>query len=151
MKVLFIVDLQKQFKDSFGEYEKCLEYISANRDSYDKIIATLFTQKNPNPNYIRKLGWEGCSDVDESDFEFDLNDVTVITKNGYGLPYYDFDPNDEYFVMGCDADACVMAICFNLWDKGIDFTVLSDYVYTTGKISKNEILKMYKRNFGLPK
>ena len=151
MKVLFIVDLQKQFKDSFGEYEKCLEYISANRSSYDKIIATLFTQKNPNPNYIRKLDWEGCSDVDESDLEFALNDVTVITKNGYGLPDYDFDPNDEYFVMGCDADACVMAICFNLWDKGMNFTVLSDYVYTTGKIPKNEILKMYKRNFGLPK
>ena len=43
-----------------------------------------------------------------------------------------------------------MAICFQLWDEGItNFKVLTEYCYTTSKdFTKEEVIKIMKRNFG---
>lgn len=59
------------------------------------------------------------------------------------------DPQLSFDIIGCDADACVMATAFTLWDKKADFRILSDYIYTTSEEStKEDVMKIMRRNFG---
>ena len=73
----------------------------------------------------------------------------IIVKNGYGLQSGIFGKKDKIDIIGCETDACVLATCFSLWDDGIDFNVLWNYVYTNSDIKIKEIRKIYKRNFGI--
>ena len=73
-----------------------------------------------------------------------------LFKNGYGIRNIEqyFSKDDEVYIIGCEIDACVMAICFQLFDLNINFFVLSDYVYTTSKFfTKEDVLNLYIRNF----
>ena len=58
-------------------------------------------------------------------------------------------PDLRFDVIGCDADACILATAFSLWDRGDNFRILSNYIYTTATdFSKEDILKIMERNFG---
>lgn len=180
-KYLLVIDLQKQFRDKNGEYEKCLRYIEEHRKDYQFIFSTIFFQntkedfrrKTPvdmnglafhqppqaNPNYMLHLNWNGCKDVKNSDLEYIHPDdeKCIIPKTGYSdnseppmLTSVCFGFDDEIHIIGCDLDACVMAICFQLWDAGYtNFKVLSEYCYTTAEdFTKDDVLKIMRRNFG---
>ena len=42
-----------------------------------------------------------------------------------------------------------MAVCFQLWDLGFNFNVLTEYVYTTSsKYDNAAVLELMRRNFG---
>jgi len=145
-KTLLVVDLQKQFKGD--KYDKCLEYIEKHREEYDRIIATLFVNDaSINRNFIKKLKFKDCRDAVVDDIEFATD--MIIVKNGYGLQPGIFGKKDKIDIIGCETDACVLATCFSLWDDGIDFNVLWNYVYTNSDIKIKEIRKIYKRNFGI--
>lgn len=146
MKALLVIDLQKQFK---GEgYDKCLEYIREHREDYDMVIATLFeNNRRVNGNFVKKLKWRGCRDVSFGNLEFKADQI--YPKYGYGLHRDVFSKTDKVDVIGCETDACVLATCFNLWDDGVDFNVLWDYVYTSADIDEDELRKIYRRNFGI--
>ncbi len=155
MKKLLIIDVQKQFKDSEGLYEKCLSFITENINNYDMVYATIFSQTvngETNSNYHKKLKWDGCISCTEADLEVILpKNINIILKNGYGIKNIDqfFKKDDEVDIVGCDIDACVMAVCFQLWDMDINFKILTDYVYTTSSdFTKNDVIKILKRNFG---
>lgn len=155
MKKLLIIDLQKQFKDKEGLYEKCLSFIKENTKKYNMIYATIFCQTidgETNSNYHEKLRWNGCNSCTESDLEIvPTSNISIIFKNGYGIKNIDrfFKKGDEIDVIGCDADACIMAVCFQLWDMGINFRILTDYIYTTASnFTKSDVIKILKRNFG---
>lgn len=156
MRKLLIIDVQKQFKDNEGLYEKCLSFIQENAHNYDMSYATIFSQTingKTNSNYCEQLNWDGCNFCTETDLEFVLNDnIVIILKNGYGIKDIDcfFEKDDEIDIIGCDIDACVMAVCFQLWDRDIRFKVLTDYTYTTSSVfTKNDVIKILKRNFGM--
>lgn len=160
-KYLFVVDLQKQFKDKGGEYERCLRFIKEHGHKYDSIFATMF-QQNPkeNTNYIQHLKWEGCLPEQGKDDSLaslaenwlDFDPPIATKKCGYGYEHLDklFSRDDEIHIIGCDIDACIMAICFNLWDEGFtNFKVLTDYCYTTAEdFTKEDVIKIMRRNFG---
>lgn len=166
-KILLIVDLQKEFADSdLHYYNKAIQFVkeNGNKGSYDKIISTVFNN-NENPNFRRNLNWYECDDTNISSLEY-LNYIdeslhTIIFKDGYGdrsdcvvSAIQNFNstiPEDaDIDIIGCDIDACVMAICFQLWDAGItNFKVLTEFCYTTAKdFTKEEVVKIMKRNFG---
>lgn len=160
-KYLLVIDLQKQFKDKGGEYERCLQFIKEHGHEYDWVFATVFRQSpKENANYIQHLNWKGClPEQDEDDNIVSLvknwlefKPPLAIRKCGYGhdcLNQLFFD-DDEIHIIGCDLDACVMAICFNLWDAGFtNFKVLTEYCYTTAKdFTKEDVIKIMRRNFG---
>ena len=155
-KVLFVVDLQKQFKDDKGQYEKCLKYIEENKDNYDYIIGTAF-QNLSGSLYETKLDYQDCRSLADSDIEY-THDEMVLKLAEYGISEMrvvlsgiriSLRDDFEVHVIGCDSDACVLAIAFNLWDQGAEFKVLSDLVYTTATdFSNDDVLKIMKRNFG---
>ena len=152
MKILFVVDLQKQFKDENGKYDKCLKFIEENKDNYDSIVATVFTQDLygvRNPNFVRNLNYTDCAKSSKEDLEFYDKSTRVVFKNGYGVPSVCFADNDDIIdVIGCDTDACLLACCFQLWDTHKNFRVLTDYIYSVGDVDGDYALRLLKRNFG---
>lgn len=161
--VLVVIDLQQQFRDKNGEYERLLRFIENNKENYF-VIGSLF-YNTPNSMYQKHLNWGDCSVVSFRDLEYDYD--KIILKETYSLDYrtlkdcaidlwYDktkqYDevaPPIRYDLIGCDSDACVLATAFTLWDNKADFRILGDYLYTSSDELKNEeILKIYKRNFG---
>lgn len=162
MNVLLVIDLQKQFRDTEGQYEKCLRYIKDHQNDY-YVIGTLF-RNFPDSMYVRHLGWNGCMNAAETDLEFHYDEL--LDKHGYSANQDlrlmqsracstaikkddSHMPELHYDIIGCDADACVLATSFDLWDRRYDFNILTDYVYTTAKdFTKEDIVKVMKRNFG---
>lgn len=165
-RILLIVDLQKEFADienGSQNYNKVIEFIKENMNIgyYDKIISTVF-RNDVNDNFRYNLNWYECKDSNEESLEYlkyiDKSLHTIIVKMGYGdisnsiinLINNKIPENAEIHIIGCDLDACVMAICFQLWDASItNFKVLTEYCYTTAKdFSKEDIIKLMRRNFG---
>lgn len=167
-KTLLIVDLQKEFADvdnNSKDYHKAVQFVKkyGNKGFYDKIISTGF-RNSENPNFKRNLKWHGCENSDINSLEYlpyiDKSIHSIIFKDGYSdrndcivsaiNNYNDTIPEDaDVDIIGCDLDACVMAICFQLWDAGINFKVLTEYCYTTATdFSKEDVIKIMKRNFG---
>lgn len=170
-KTLLIVDLQKDFADKNNnntEYNKCLNYIKEHKNEYNSYIATFFRQSNKNPNYQLHLNWSGCADSSCNDLEFrnilkkSQCDFHILEKSGYTIPSDDLDRfyailpsslEECIDIIGCDADACVMAICFQLWDMGYkNLHILTDYIYTTADelygITRETWINIMRRNFG---
>lgn len=173
MKILLVIDLQKQFADNNGNYEKCIDYITGHRNEYDTVVGTYF-QNTPDSMYAKHLNQYGCMVISGNDIEYpcdylygktgysanaagnDNNVIysairTIMNKKGpHSIDQeYPGDEDHPVYIMGCDSDACVLATLFDLWDKGVNFRVLSDYVYTTANgIDNDTVIKIMKRNFG---
>ena len=168
-RILLIVDLQKEFADidnNSYNYNKVMQFVkeNGNKGSYDKIISTCF-RNGENPNFRDNLNWYDCEDSCASSLEYldyvDSAINTVYIKQGYATKdnflsreiniFNESIPEDaEVHIIGCDLDACIMAICFQLWDAGItNFKVLTEFCYTTATdFTKEEVVKIMKRNFG---
>lgn len=168
-KILLIVDLQKEFADTDNNshnYNKLLDFIKENGDkgSYNKIISTCFRNEE-NPNFRCNLNWYECDNTNIDSLEYlsyiEKLEHTIIFKDGYSdrsnhiisaIKKLNNTVHEgvDIDIIGCDIDACVMAICFQLWDAGItNFKVLTEFCYTTAKdFTKDEVIKIMRRNFG---
>lgn len=147
MKILLVIDLQKEFSDS-ENYLKVLQYIKDNRENYDKVIGTIFVN-DENSQFVKDLCFEKCMDANENSIEYNAD--IIIKKSTYGveLDGYINRENDVVYIVGCESDACIMATAFSLFDKGYDFIIKSEYIYTTAKtFSNGQIVEILKRNFG---
>lgn len=158
MKVLLVIDIQKEFRDKNGMYEKVVNYCTEHRGDYDIILPTLFCNNyDINPNFKDKLHWNGCSHTTS-------DSVAIYPKNNtnINMVYYEYKHgyaskqifkiadknNDTIDIVGCDSDACIMATAFRLWDEGYNFRILTDYIYTTSEEYDNkDVIKILKRNF----
>jgi len=150
MKILLVIDLQKQFKDNFWNYDRCINYIKSHKDEYF-VIATIF-ENFDNSMFEKYLQRSECKNSKKSDLEFPYD--YAMTKTWYSMDITEFiddkfrNSDIEYYIIGCESDSCIMATAFNFWDKKINFKILSDYIYTNNsEVSNDEILKLLKRNF----
>lgn len=135
MKILLAVDVQQEFRDSDGHYEKILKYIEDNRDVYDLIVATV-CHNDKDSNFVRYGHWYDLLNGQPNHLDF-YPDV-IFNKKGYGLPNYKLLPMDaEYTVIGYNTGACVLKVCLDLFDKGYTFRVLPDYCYSSDGLSKH--------------
>lgn len=159
MNILLVIDLQKQFKDKNGCYEKCLNFIKQHQKDY-YIIGTLF-KNYKNSMYVKHLNYKDCMYSNLTDIEYPYNEL--IIKTGYSANQYDSlsytitkllnescNLSDIQFnIIGCDSDACILSTAFSLWDKNYNFNIFSEYIYTTATdFTNDDVLKILKRNFG---
>lgn len=147
LNVLLVIDLQPTFKVE-PYYSKLLSYIENNRKNYDIIAATIFHNTEDSP-FVRYCNYSDAIQLESLDFTADM----IIEKSTYGIgekwcKYFDKLLAD-ITVIGCDTDACVLSTCYDLFDNGNRFNVLTDYCYSSGgdEIHKSSI-NIMKRNFG---
>lgn len=147
MNILLVVDLQEEFSDS-ENYLKVLQYVREERKDFDKIIGTVFVNSE-NSRFVKDLNFEKCKDANEESLKYNAD--IIIKKDTYAIDIdkYVNKEKDTIYIVGCDSDACVMATAFLLFDKGYDFIIKSEYIYTTSKTFSNEqVVEILKRNFG---
>lgn len=140
MKVLLVIDLQKQFETEASQ--KTIDYINANRNNYDLVIGTFFNRGNSN---FQNMNYSLNATRDDMLVDCDY----IIEKDTYSFNIPLFLTTDyEIDIVGCDLDACILATCFSLWDKGYKFNILTNYIYSTMKnCPKDAIISIMKRNF----
>lgn len=123
---------------------------------FDVIIATRFVNM-PESLYVSELGYSGCMEEDEStrlvDGIANIPNIHIIDKHGYGsteLIQSLIDKNVKTaYVCGMDTDACVLEICYGLFDADIRPVVLSDCVTSSGGEEYNNMaLSILRRNIG---
>ena len=150
MKVLLVIDLQKEFYKK-TDYEKVLKYVKENQNNYDLIIGTFFTNYE-NSNFMKALNYKECLEANFESIEYKFD--YCMPKYSYGLDITELKARkitekDSIDIIGCEIDSCIMATAFNLFDKNYPFKILSDYIYTTSKdYSREQAMKVLKRNFG---
>ena len=128
-EVLLVVDLQKEFKDKEGNYDRLLEYVRCAGAKYDSVIGTV-CMNTPDSNFVRYGNWYDCMGYFIG-LEY-TPDITIV-KHGYGLDDYNILSKDKhYYIMGMNTDACVLKVALDLFDKGYEFTVLGDYCASNG-------------------
>ena len=134
MKILLVVDLQAEFADSDGEYERILEFVrNAIKDTtYDKVIATKCLNRE-NSNFVRYSNWERLID---GAAELEFTPDYVIEKVFYGLTDYSILPkNAEFHVVGYNTGACVLKVALDLFDRDYNFKILSRYCYSSSGLA----------------
>lgn len=139
MKVLLVVDLQKEFRDNCGNYERILNYVKgniANRSKYDLVIA-LKCSNSEKSSFIKYNVWEEClNSVEDLEFKPDV----ILSKTSYGLVRYNvLSKENTYDIIGFDTDACVMKVALDLFDRRYDFRVLTKYCYSSSGREWHEI------------
>jgi hypothetical protein len=147
MEYLFAVDVQKEFvKDEEGIriYNKCISFIKREGFHYT-IIAPVYQNKT-NSNIERLLDWHEMKQIMPGEF---VPDFTII-HSGYSIDkYVPFTMNDKVHVFGFDTDACVLSTCFDLFNFGVDFDILSDLCWSSGGKKMHEAgLMIMERQFG---
>lgn len=148
MKILLVVDLQKEFvKDLKGKqvYVKGLDYIAQHRDEYSYVLAAVY-KNEVNSNIQRFVDWSECRDIQSLEFIPDK----IVYHSGYSISEY---PNvtrvDQIDLFGLDTDACVLSAAFHVFDMGCGMRILSDLCWSSGGKKMHEAgLMCMKRQFG---
>ncbi len=154
MKTLIIVDMQKGFINKNNDFlVKNIKNLLKN-DSFDKIIATKFVNHEKS-QYVNFLNWSEMMSEEKQEFAINLpENALVFDKTSYAIRGGDLasaiDENDEVYISGTDHDSCVLAIAFQLFDYGVKPYVIWDCIgsHSQNPISKEEIEKIYLKNFG---
>lgn len=169
-RILLAVGLQDAFAVE-PYYSKCIDYIKKHTAEYTKVIHTYFA--NPrmhyvtghddrsddiqkNKNFKKYIGYteEGLS---SDDLMRALHDPDSRLKSGYliqgnicDISSNEYLPNHcHYDLIGCDTDACIMGIAFQLFDNEYDFSILTEYCYSSGGKEYHDMaVKLMQRNFG---
>lgn len=129
-KILLVVDLQKEFADNDGMYNKILKFVKQAIDGteYDRVIATKCLNFEGS-NFVRYTNW---TDLINGVAELDFKPDKVIEKVSYGLTDYKEIPKDAIIhVVGYNTGACVLKVALDLFDMEYDFNVISDYCYSS--------------------
>lgn len=146
MRILLVVDLQKEFSDNCkSKYDEIIGWVKNHSNEYDSVVATRFMNKPDSP-FIRYLGWNKMQFVRELDFEYDI----LINKCSYGLQDYSWIPEKcSIDIVGMDTDACVLKIAFDLFDMDKDFKVLSKLCWSSGgECAHNNAVALMRRQLG---
>lgn len=145
MKILLVVDLQQEFKLE-PYYSQIIQFIKNNKQNYDKVVATRFLNTENSP-FVQKLGYEDAMKRSKMEFPYDI----LFSKHTYecGNGFYKHIKQDDIDIVGCDTDACILAMCFEMFRYNMNFRLLADYCYSSGGDDyHNMALDIIYRNFG---
>ena len=155
LNILVVVDMQKGFINKNNEF--LIKNIAkiVKLDKFDKIIATQFVNYKDS-QYERFLQWTAIKSSPEVDLAVNLPKGTeVLQKTSYALPSEIFSgggikQGDKVYLCGTDYEACVLAIAYQLFDRGTQVHKITDGVGSSARVPvSTEILdKIVSRNFG---
>ena len=130
MKILLVVDLQEEFRDADGQFERILDFVKRAKKTggYEKVIATKCLNRE-DCAFMRYEAWDDCL---QGAKPLPFVPDEVLEKYSYGLPDYGLlDPNAHYDIVGFNTEACVLKIALDLFDRNFDFCLLGEYCYSS--------------------
>jgi nicotinamidase-related amidase len=135
MNILLAVDVQEEFRDQDGRYERIVSYIKRDGGRYDRVYATMCAN-SPDSPFVKNNVWLDCLDgVKPLAFS---PDKTVV-KYSYGcLDYQWLNKENHYDIIGFNTDCCVLKVALDLFDRGYDFRVLTEYCYSSDGASEHQ-------------
>jgi nicotinamidase-related amidase len=157
---LLVVDVQKGFLNDFTRHipERVARLIG-RRPAKD-VYFTRF-ENPPGGPYRKFLGWDGCGRPPETDLAPEIARLAarvpehVFTKPGYaGLPEALAGVLRDrgirrVTVVGIDTDMCVLKVALDLFDLGIEPTILVDCCASTAGLQAHLAgLAVLTRNIG---
>lgn len=143
MKVLLVVDLQPEFKDNEGQYERILNFVrNAKKNGYQRVVATMCCN-SPDSPFVKYNNWFDCLD---GCMPLEFNSDKIIKKYGYGLSDYShLSKKNTYDIIGFNTDACVLKIAMDMFDKCYDIRVLTKYCFSSsGSVQHKSGVKLLK-------
>ena len=155
---LLIVDVQSGFINEFTHHVPQRVVRLIQQGDYAPILFTRFINVEDGP-YSRFLDWHGCDREPETNLVPDLEPFAkpdfIFSKAGLcGLPdqltdYLRQQQVEQIFVVGIDTDMCVLKIAMDLFDVGIEPTVLTDCCASTAGLQAHLAgLAVLSRNIG---
>lgn len=175
---LILVDVQHGFATGANDTVRdALNHIldTLNRGTFHHVFATQFITDGSTPAtgmFHRRLDYHDMDrDLTEDGRVARTNPATdlidavdeaaeyLFIKDAYGLPASIIESIADtraaagvitpVTVMGFDTDACVLAVCFQLWDAGIEFTVnLNGCASSTGRHAHTSAAQIMRTVFG---
>jgi len=159
-QALLVVDVQNYF------INKNTQHIPANikrlieESHFSTIVFSQFIN-SPNSQFVKQLNFTGCmrppySDIVE-EFKPWIKKDNVFTKNTYSIftnpkfeEYLHKKKIDHLVIVGLDTDFCILADCFNAFDKGFQILVMADCCasFTSGEEGHDRALKIIEKNLG---
>lgn len=154
-KILVIIDYQNSFNTP--ESAKTVDKINklATKHKWDMIIQTMwFNSQEKASLYLQNLDYTDCDPYDR------LSGLVKRFKGAEIVTRYDrYSCLEENlarklhgdvmtYIAGWETDACVLGTCFDLFDRGIPFRVVTDCVASKNEEVHNAALIIMKRNFG---
>ena len=99
MNRLLVVDLQEEFRDQDGQFDRILDFVKRAKKTggYDKVIATKCLNRE-DCAFMRYAAWDDCL---QGAKPLPFAPDEVLEKYGYGLPDYGLlDPKAHYDIVG---------------------------------------------------
>ncbi|WP_170576007.1 cysteine hydrolase family protein [Ruegeria atlantica] len=112
-------------------------------------IATVIRHDEAKVPFFRQLGWKPRS-IDDSLVQADK----IVLKYGYGLPsdvieQFQIWNVDRVLVCGIQADTCVLAAGFALFDAGLQPTIVADTVVGSSLDRSGKLgVDLWRHHFG---
>jgi len=159
-QALLIVDVQNYFINKHTQHipqniKRLVEKISYPVIAFSQFINT------PNSAFVKYLDFTGCARPPYSDIVDKLKPWlkkdNVFIKNTFSVfanPNFDKFLNkqkiDELVITGLDTDYCVLADCFNAFDRGYKISVVADCCasFTSGQAGHLAALEIIKKSLG---
>lgn len=134
-KVLLLIDYQKGFKSDCSKATIPAIERLAKRGGWDDIIQTMWlNSKEPDSPYIQNLGYTENSAYDRGHaLVTKFKDAKIFTRYDKYSCVEDglvrlLHGNTMTYIAGWESDACVLGTCFDLFDKGVPFRIVTDCI-----------------------
>lgn len=121
----------------------------------DDIIQTMWlNSKEPDSPYIQNLGYTENSAYDRGHaLVTKFKDTKIFTRYDKYSCVEDglvrlLHGNTMTYIAGWESDACVLGTCFDLFDKGVPFRIVTDCIASERQNAHEAALVIMNRNFG---
>lgn len=110
--------------------------------------------KEPDSPYIQNLGYTENSAYDRGHaLVTKFKDAKIFTRYDKYSCVEDglvrlLHGNTMTYIAGWESDACVLGTCFDLFDKGVPFRIVTDCIASERQNAHEAALVIMNRNFG---
>lgn len=159
-QVLLIVDVQNYFINKFTQHVPGMIKKLIEANNFPTIAFSQFIN-SPDSHFVKQLNFTGCMRSPFIDIVGDLQPWVkrdnVFSKNTFSVftnpkfeNYLKKKNIDELVIVGLDTDYCVLADCFNAFDRGYKITVVDDCCASSTNGPKGHLaaLEIIKNNLG---
>lgn len=151
-RVLIIIDLQEAFitQHSTDLPERTKVFVERVGNKFDTVIRCAWVN-DPTSNFYTELEYRGCYSKAEQQLCIPEVGGVIMKRTAYSCVTEQMTdllrPTDDIYICGLETDACILASCFDLFNRNYKFTVIKDLVSTKCIEVQDAVFTLMQRNF----